>query len=244
MASIADNENKQVDPRNYRADQGFFTGLSIALSLLIVVGFGQLVARGINIPSTYPLRVHVHAFFLISWLVTFSYQNWLAYKGNIARHRMLGKAAILLVAAIVVMNGYVTVMTVVDGRLAPQFTPGYFFALGAADTLFFAGLVAWGIARKRNTQWHRRLLFGATLILAAAGINRIVNAPLGDLAEPVSIAVQLSFLAVMAWNDRRVYRKVHAATLLLVPIVLFERFLPHVLGDFPPLAEFAQSFAP
>jgi hypothetical protein len=156
----------------------------------------------------------------------------------------LGKFAILLVAGIVVMNGYVTVMTVVDGRLGPQFAPGYFFALGAADTLFFAGLVLWGLARKHDTQWHRRLMFGATLILSAAGINRIISAPLGDLAEPVSIGIQLGFLAVMAWNDRRKLGKVHTATLLLFPIVLVERFLPHVLANFPPLSEFAQTFVP
>ncbi len=228
--------------RNYRADQGFFLAISVALSLLILIGFGQLAARGITVPAEFPIRVHVHALLLIAWLGTFSYQNWLAYKGNLKLHRTLGKVSVLLVVAIIVANAYVTVMTVVDGRMAPNFTPGRFFALGTADTLFFAGLVAWALALKRDTQWHRRLMFGATLILAAAGINRLLGNVAGSLSEYLSVAVQLAFLVVIAWNDRRMLGKVHPATLWLVPIVIVERMFPHVVGRFPPLVDFANSF--
>jgi hypothetical protein len=239
--SVSSDTSSAARASNYRADQGFFTGISVGLSLLIAVGFAQLVVRGINDPADFPLRVHVHAVLLLSWLGLFSYQNWLAHKGTLAIHRKLGKASVLLIAAIIVANTYVTVMTVVDGRLGPQFTPGYFFALGASDTLFFAGLFGWALARKHDTQWHRRLMFGATLILSAAGFNRILSG-VGPLAEPISIAAQLAFLAAIAWNDRRVLGHVHKATLLLVPIIVFERLLPGMLGGFPPLAAFANSF--
>ncbi len=241
MASVAGNESTQVGPRNYRADQGFFTGLSIALSLLILVGFGQLAARGITVPGEFPLRVHVHAFLLIAWLATFSYQNWLAYKGKLSRHRMLGRTALLIVFAIIIANAYVTIMVIMEGRLGPDFTPGSFIALGTADTLFFAGLVAWALSCTSDPQSHRRLMFGATLILAAAGINRLLGNVAGEYTEYLSIAVQLAFLAVMAWNDQRVLGHIHKTTLVLVPIVLVERALPHLLGDFPPVADFAQA---
>lgn len=193
MATLAGGASSHsCSPRGYRADQGFFLGISVTLSLLILVGFGQLALRGITDPIGAPVRVHVHALLLLGWLGVFCSQNLLAWRGSIALHRKLGWTAILLVAAIVIANYYVTIMAIAEGRAGPGATPAGFLALGTADTLTFAGLIAWAVAKRRDTQWHRRLMFGATLMVAAAGINRLLGGISLPLAAILSIGSQLA----------------------------------------------------
>ena len=101
MATLAGGETPQKSSyASYRADQGFFLGLALALSLLTLLGFGQLAARGITDPIGAPFRVHAHALLLVGWLALFCTQNWLVYAGNIKLHRMLGWLGVALVAAI------------------------------------------------------------------------------------------------------------------------------------------------
>jgi len=231
MASLADGgAPAQINPQNYRADQGFFLGISVALSLLTAAGFLQLALRGITDPIGAPVQVHIHALFLVGWLAVFCTQNWLAWSGNIAWHRKLGWAALLLVACIVVANYYVTYVVIVEDRMgAGGFdTPSSFLALGAADTLSFAGLVAWAIARRRDTQWHRRLMFGATLMLSAAGLNRLLIDVPPTIAPFLSIGAQYAFLTVIALHDRKMFGKVHGATIAVAIVVLVQHAIPFV----------------
>ncbi|MEL1249345.1 hypothetical protein [Aurantiacibacter gilvus] len=236
MATTASVTKTHVDPRNYRADQGFFLGLSVILTVLILTGFGQLAARGITDPIGAPLRLHTHALLLVGWLGIFCMQNWLIYRGNLAWHRMLGWLAMALVAAIIVANYVVTIAVITEGRLGPQFTPAGFTALGTADTLTFVGLIGWAVAMRRNTQWHRRLMFGATLMVAAAGFNRLLGAL--PYSEVLSIASQLAFVAAIAWHDRRALGHIHKATIVIAAMVLIQRSLPTLLPKLDPWVDF------
>lgn len=235
MATLAARTQKTGEKRDYRADQGIFLGLSAALALLTIVGFGQLAARGITDPRNFPLLVHAHALLLLGWLGVFCSQNWLAYQGNLAWHRRLGWPALVLVGAIVLANYHVTIGVIAEGRLHPQASVAFFLALGVVETLTFAGLVGWAIAMRRDTQLHRRLMFGATLMLSAPGINRLVGAPPipmdlpPSMALSLSIGCQMAFVAILAWHDRRALGNIHKATLAIGLTVLIQRSLPSIL---------------
>ena len=85
MATLASGTaSPSYSPKGYRADQGFFVGISVTLSLLIPVGFAQLALRGITDPVGAPVRVHVHALPLLGWLGVFCSQNPLVWRGKIA----------------------------------------------------------------------------------------------------------------------------------------------------------------
>lgn len=245
MATHFDTDQSQSSAsRSYRADQGFFLVISVTLSLLIVIGFGQLALRGIRVPADYPARVHLHLLLMVSWLAVFSAQNWLAYKGRIALHRRLGWVAMALVAAIVVANLYVTIMKIVDGRLNPIFTPGQFVSLGTVDTLAFSGLVAWAVIQRHHLQWHRRLMFGATLMLAAAGFNRFLVPMDRTIADAISAVFQIGFLTILARHDFRLLGHVHKATALVFVIVPIQHLAPGFLGGVPIVAKFGESLLP
>lgn len=236
MATVVEGESApRINPKNYRADQGFFLGISVALSLLTFLGFLQLAARGITDPVGAPVRVHGHAFLLVGWLALFCTQNWLTWRGNLSLHRMLGWSALLLVGAIVVANYVVTMGVIVEGRTSSAgFTPAGFLALGTADTLTFAGLIGWALVLRRDTQWHRRLMFGATLMLSAAGINRWLSFLSGPVQPVLSIAIQLAFVAVIAWHDRKALGQIHKATIALIAMVAIQRAAPSILPLFGP----------
>lgn len=238
MATASLDARPRGEPRNYRADQGFFLTLSVLLTVLTAAGFVQLAARGITDPVGAPLHVHVHALLLVGWLGLFCTQNWLAWHGRLALHRQLGRASLLLVAAIVLANYHITITAIEMGRTG-AFTPAGFLALGAADTLGFAGLFAWAILRRRDTQWHRRLIFGATLMLAAAGFNRLLGDLPIQLSVVASIGAQLAFVAAIGWHDRRTAGALHGATLVLALAVVLQRSLPLLLPMAPLWVNFA-----
>jgi len=245
MATHFDTDQSQSSASpSYRADQAFFLVISVTLSLLILIGFGQLALRGIRVPADYPARVHLHLLLMVSWLAIFSTQNWLAYKGKIVSHRKLGWVAMALVAAIIVANLYVTIMKIVDGRLNPTFTPGHFVSLGSVDTLAFSGLVAWAMIQRHDTQWHRRLMFGATLMLSAAGFNRFLVPMDRTITDVISAVCQIGFLTILARHDFRLLGHVHKATALLFVIVPLQHLAPGLLGGVPIIARFGESLLP
>jgi hypothetical protein len=231
MASVAEGGAPQsVNPKNYRADQGFFLGIALVLSLLTALGFAQLALRGITDPVGAPFRVHLHAMLLGGWLVLFCTQNWLAFANRIAFHRTLGWTALALIAAIIVANYIVTLGVIHEGRAeSVGHTPSSFMALGTGDTLCFAGLIAWAISKRRDTQWHRRLLFGATLIFSAAGFNRLLADLPPEITPFLSIGAQLAFLAAIALHDRKALGQVHGATIAVGVVLAIQHSMPAIL---------------
>ena len=86
-------------------------------------------------------------------------------------------------------------------------------------------------------------MFGATLLLSAAAMNRLL-VPMPPAPQfALSLVGQLAFAAALAWNDRRVLGRVHPATVAVAVTVVCQRFLPFVLAEFPPMADLANSFA-
>lgn len=238
MASVSHDGRADGKPHAYRSDQGFFLAISLLLTGLTLAGFLQLAARGITNPVTAPPHVHIHALLLVGWLSLFCVQNWLAWRGKIALHRKLGWASLVLLTAIILANFYVTVAAIDAGRTG-VFTPDGFLALGTADTLCFACLGAWGIWQRRDTQWHRRLIFGAALMLAAPGFNRLLGELPGILGIVLPFCTQLGFAAVLGWHDRRVLGRVHPATLIVVAALVLQRSAPLLLPMASPWVAFS-----
>src|SRR3546814_20171401 len=59
-------------------------------------------------------------------------------------------------------------------RVPPFFTPPHFFALTVTASLVFGAMVAWAIRRRRATDWHRRLMIGATIVILEPALGRLL----------------------------------------------------------------------
>ncbi|MFN3458624.1 MAG: adenylate cyclase [Novosphingobium sp.] len=229
----------------YSRDQRFFTRMAIGMAVFVVFAFGQWALRGMSSPTTAPIWVHLHGVAMLTWLGMFVVQNQLALTGNIALHRKLGWVSLALVLFIAGLGMFTGRMAIELHRVPPFFSNAYFLALTHIGTTLFAAMVIAAIALRRETQWHRRLMMGAMILILEPAIGRLVPAPiLGPTLTPiVEGAFQLFAVGIIAMHDLRETGAVHPATRFsaLAVVVLFGVVMG--LAVFPPFVSLAEGIA-
>ncbi|WP_421836509.1 adenylate cyclase [Novosphingobium sp.] len=230
---------------SYLTDQRFFTRLAQVLAGLIVFGFLQWALRGFVNPVRTPLYIHTHGLAMLGWLGTIVTQNRLAGSGNLALHRRLGWASLALVLAIVGLGSFAGRMALAAHRVPPFFTDSYFLALTHVEVAVFALTVGVAIAMRRQTQWHRRLMIAATVILMEPALGRLLPMPLlGQVGGGwLEAALQVGFLGIMARHDGKMLGRVHPATLLGMGLVVAVHALIQLLAGMPMVAAYAEAIA-
>jgi len=203
-----------VEPAaGYRGDQSFFVKFAIFLAVLIVFGFAQHAALGRVDLATVPVWVHLHGLLMLAWLGLFVTQNRLAANGNLALHRKLGWIAAYLVVAIVALSCFSGVLAIKRHAVPTFYTDAYFLALTQTYAVVFGGLVYAAITRRTQTEYHRRLMMGAMILITEPALGRLLPMPLmvgwGDW---VVLAIQLAMVGMIALHDRRVLGRIHPAT--------------------------------
>lgn len=129
-------------------------------------------------------------------------------------------------------------------RFPPFFSTPFFLALTMLETTVFAGMVGWAIARRRRTEWHRRLMMGATIILLEPALGRLVPIPLlGGWAQWTVMALQLGIVAIIARDDYRRLGHPHPATLAVALTVVGTHSIIALLSVFPPFIGYAGAVA-
>ncbi|MBA4355782.1 MAG: adenylate cyclase [Novosphingobium sp.] len=229
----------------YTRDQRFFTRMAIGMAAFIVFGFAQWALRGFVSPATVPVWVHLHGVAMLSWLGLLIVQNLLAGGGNIALHRKLGWTGLALVLAIAGLGMFTGRMAVELHRVPPFFTNAFFLALTHVEAMTFALVVGAGIAMRRRTQWHRRLMLGATIIVMEPAFGRLVPAPiLGPVLTPIiGLALQLGVLAIIARHDLRGNGTIHPATRVCAIVLIVMTATINALSVFPPFVSLAEGIA-
>jgi hypothetical protein len=229
---------------NYLYDQGFFIRFSSVMVAVIVIGFMQWNLRGMVDVGTVPLWVHLHGGLMLAWLGLFIGQNLLARTATLDLHRKLGWVATGIVAAILLTGIFTGVRAVELHRVPPFFSNAFFLALTFTETAAFALLVAAGVAMRRRTEWHRRLMMGATIIILEPAFGRLLPMPLmGGWAEWIVMVIQLGFVAVLARHDVVRGGKVHSATLAVAAAVVATHCVMSLLAQFPPFVAVADGLA-
>lgn len=197
----------------YRQDQAFFLRLAIAVSALVVVAFAQWAIRGHANYATAPIAVHVHAVTMLAWLGLFITQNYLAGCGKLALHRKVGWTGVALAIFMLLVGTYITLEAIALHRVPPIFTEPYFLVLGPVHLVWFAIVLACAIVLRRRTEWHRRLMLTATVLVMEPAFGRLVPFPiLMSAAGPwVEAALQAAVLGIVMVHDRRNRGATHPA---------------------------------
>jgi hypothetical protein len=206
---------------SYMDDQSFFTRMAMFIALLVVFAFAQFSLRGMVDWRAAPWTTHAHGVAMLAWLAVFVAQNRLAERGQLARHRTLGRMAALLAVAIVVLGCIAGFSALTRGTQPPFFSPAFFLALTQLEALGFGGFVLAALLRRRDTEWHRRLMFGGLVLITEPAFGRLLPMPfLGGWGGWLEVACQLGLMAALALHDRRVLGRVHPATLWSAAIVV------------------------
>ncbi|MBV9528396.1 hypothetical protein [Sphingomonas sp.] len=230
--------------RGFMADQSFFARYAIVLALFIIVAFAQFSLRGFVDIRKMPPVIHAHALVMMTWLGLFVLQNQLVHRGELALHRKVGWASAIVVAAVAVLGCAVGYTALSMHMVPPIFTQPYFLSLTVIEATAFAATVAWAVSLRRRTEWHRRIMFGATFLLLEPALGRLLPMPLlGDYGEWVALLVQLVFVGVIARHDRKVLGQVHPATIACAAILIGVHSLVSFAAILPPVVSAASAVA-
>ncbi|WP_235506436.1 hypothetical protein [Altererythrobacter sp. Root672] len=195
-----------------RGEARFFFIMACLMVATILAGFSLNFLLGRSSLSS-PLVVHAHGVVMLTWLGLYLLQNTLIFGGNIALHRRVGWLAAAWVPLVVAM-GLLVMRHSMQSRGGPPFFDQNQFLISNPLQLFgFAGLTAWAISLRRNTSWHRRLMFCGMALLCGPGIGRLLPMPLFiPFAWYTSIFVPLVlFVGAGIIADILRYGRVHPA---------------------------------
>ena len=213
-----------------RGEARFFMIMACVMAAVIVAGFGFNVAMGRSSFGA-PLVVHVHAFVFMGWTGVYLLQNALIASDNTALHRRLGWTALALIPAMVVLGTLMTVRSLQTIGAPPFFDQNEFLFGNPIGILAFAGLAGWGIALRRRTDWHRRLLFCAMAVLTGPGFGRLLPMPLLiPWAWWVANLIPLAFPLIGMLADRRRTGSIHPAWFAGVGVALAALLLGDALA--------------
>lgn len=219
----------------------FWHRMAIGLAVFIVLGFLQFALRGFVDPVAAPFWVHLHGVAMLCWLALLIVQPTLVSHDNLALHRRLGWIGAGLALFITGLGIFTGLASLVLNRFPPFFSPPYFLALTITESLVFGAMIAWALRRRRTTDWHRRLMIGATIIILEPALGRLLPIPImGAWAEPAVALCQLAVVAIVAGYDRRTRGRVHRATWAVAAVVIATRVAISLLAMAPPVITLAE----
>jgi hypothetical protein len=152
-------------------DRLFFPLIGLTAVAVVAAGFAPTYYLGFWFGAP-PLKaiVHVHAAAFTAWLVLLLSQILLVSVGRLRWHRAMGKAATGLVVVMVV-TGYL----VIFGKPRPTpFTRAFIFT-PILSLVLFPMFFAAAIHFRRDPATHKRLMLLATILIANAGISRLLG---------------------------------------------------------------------
>jgi hypothetical protein len=194
-----------------RRERAFFAAAALFTALLMAVGFGSFALSG-HVKQPVPPLVLIHGVLFAVWIGIVIAQSVLIQQNQLRLHRRLGWAALVLVLAIVGLGSIVTMDCVRLGRVPQPFPVNVFLALNFLDFAVFFGLIAAAIVIRKQSDWHRRLMFGAMAALVGPAIGRIgVLTDLGPELAFVILGLKFAYVAVAAACDLNLKGRIHPA---------------------------------
>lgn len=220
-------------------DERFFLIASAAMVALIVAGFLTLYLRGISTFAA-PWPVHVHAVAFMAWVGFFMLQVTLATTGRIDLHKRLGWIGAALMPVLLVLGALILFRMIRNAAVPPFWTYAYFMVMNLMALVAFAALTIAAIRMRKETQWHRRLMFCGMAALVITPFNRLT--PDAVLAESMSLFPAIALLgfplAGMAADWLR-ERRVHPAWWWGLCALILSGMTTETLGRAPIAGEMA-----
>ena len=202
----------------------FFAAMSSVLLAAVVLGFGRTFffkpwfpeARELAPPESF---FFFHGIASAAWFALLIVQAALVSSGNVRRHRQLGQYGVALAGAVVVLGVY--------GGLVAAGRPGGFIGVPVPSLQFlvvplaaislFAVFVALAIARRSDSQSHKRYMLLASIAMIEAAVARW---PFDFMVQPSPVPglgmfelVTCLFLVPLAIWDLASRGRLHAVTL-------------------------------
>lgn len=220
--------------------------MALFLAALAFIGFApSFYLRGI-VPEyprpnpTLPASVLLHGLLFTLWMLVFVVQTQLVAAGRRDIHMKLGAASMFLAVSMVPVMYLISVWQVARKNVPPFTTPLDWTSLPLFAIPAFALLVWLGWKRRRDAQWHKRLMLGAAMVVVLGpSFGRLPLAPPSKAAFAIQLtATLLFFLPLFMW-DRRTVGSAHPATKVAFGVYALSILIPVALivsGTWAPVA--------
>lgn len=198
------------------SERRFYTGMAIAIFLVVFVGFSRsFFLRPLfpEHPSPSEPIFYIHGALFTLWILLFALQVTLIKRGSVQLHRNIGLVGMLLAIAMVILGtmGALYAAARPTGFVGIPVPGLSFLAIPFFDMILFSAFVTMAYLQRHNTQSHKRWMVLATLNLITAAIARWpLISSLGPLAF---FAITDLFVVALALWDLKSRKKIHRVTL-------------------------------
>jgi len=238
MSTASFAANASVPSAEIR-ERRFFRHMAVLLALTVIAGFGGWFLKGYSTFAS-PWWVHVHAISNMSWIALFVAQTSFVARGDHARHRALGKVGVLLAAWMLLVGLVLTPYDIGAHRFpAAYFSPAVFLALDWMNIVVFAALVLGGWIKRKQSDWHRRLMLAATVIVIIPAWGRLLL--IAGLPGQLSALFSFLYMAIAMIADRRLRGHIHPAWYVGIAALVVMMVGAGLLSNFPPLLTYANA---
>ena len=225
MASIAYSADTD------RGEARFYMIMACVMAVSIIAGFSFNIAVGRS-SFAVPWIVHFHAWAMMGWIGLYLVQNALIFTDNVAVHRRLGWLSVIWVPLILLLGVLVTRWSLQSHGGPPFFDQNQFLISNPLHLTGFAAFVAWAVTVRRNTGWHRRLMYCSFALLTAPGIARLLPGPLlipyAWYIEAVMVPILFMLVGIVA--DTRRYGRPHPAWFWCIGIAISIQILADLIA--------------
>jgi hypothetical protein len=187
----------------------------VALSAVIVAGFARTYYLKFlfDVPPL-TLAAHLHGLLATLWLVLHYTQAKLVAAHRVDIHMRLGILTACVGYASAVQALHLAIVGVGAGHAPAGRDPLQFLSVPIGTTFAFVSFLTAALLMRRKREWHKRLMFLATLALIVPAVGRVdtlVMMPLGLPRAIIAIPITIAFVAWAWWNDKRKLGRVHPA---------------------------------
>jgi hypothetical protein len=206
----------------------------VAVSAVVFIGFARTYYLKFLFDAP-PLSVaaQLHGLMATVWLALHYTQARLVAAHRVDVHKRLGIIAAGVGYICAVQALHLGIAGVAAGHAPPGRDPLQFLSVPIGTTFMFASLLTAALALRRKREWHKRLMFLATLALIVPAVGRIdtfLMTPLGLPRAVLAIAVTIAFVAWAWWNDWRKLGRVHPAYLYVGLLLVVSVPLRRAIG--------------
>ena len=154
------------------AGRWFYVALALLMAGMVAYGFSRTIDDGLFRPKIpRPPILYLHAAVMTSWLALFATQAGLVRARQLAWHRTLGVAGLCLGAAIPLVGvPTAIIMRRFDIDHLGDHLP--IIAVPLGDMVMFTGFLSLAALWRKRPEFHRRLMFLATVSIIDAGLGR------------------------------------------------------------------------